>query len=46
VKIRDQGLVRNKAVYLAIGVTCAGAKEILGLWTEQTEGANFWMRGQ
>ena len=38
VKIRDEGLVRNKAVYLAIGVTCAGVKEILGLWIEQTEG--------
>ena len=44
VKIRDEGLVGNKAVYLAIGVTCAGAKEILGLWIEQTEGAKFWMR--
>ena len=44
VKIRDEGLVRNKAVYLAIGVNCAGAKEILGLWIEQTEGAKFWMR--
>lgn len=36
--------MRNKAVYLAIGVTCAGTKEILGLWIEQTEGAKFWMR--
>jgi putative transposase len=36
--------VRNKAVYLAIGVTCAGDKEILGLWIEQTEGAKFWLR--
>lgn len=44
VKIRDEGMVRNKAVYLAIGVNCAGAKEILGLWIEQTEGAKFWMR--
>ncbi|MCE7509563.1 IS256 family transposase [Alloalcanivorax xenomutans] len=44
VKIRDEGLVRNKAVYLAIGVTCAGTKEVLGLWIEQTEGAKFWMR--
>src|SRR5690554_2849438 len=44
VKIRDEGLVRNKAVYLAIGVTCEGTKEILGLWIEQTEGAKFWMR--
>jgi putative transposase len=44
VKIRDEGMVRNKAVYLAIGVTCAGAKEVLGLWIEHTEGAKFWMR--
>ena len=32
VKVRDEGLVRNKAVYLAIGVSCSGRKEILGLW--------------
>jgi putative transposase len=44
VKIRDEGLVRNKAVYLAIGVSCAGEKEVLGLWIEQTEGAKFWLR--
>lgn len=44
VKIRDEGLVRNKAVYLAIGISCAGDKEILGLWIEQTEGAKFWLR--
>lgn len=44
VKIRDEGLVRNKAVYLAIGITCSGEKEILGLWIEQTEGAKFWLR--
>ncbi len=43
VKIRDEG-VRNKAVYLAIGVRCSGHKEILGLWIEQTEGAKFWLR--
>ena len=44
VKIRDEGAVRNKAVYLAIGITCGGRKEVLGLWIEQTEGAKFWMR--
>ena len=43
VKIRDEGLVRNKAVYLAVGVSCAGRKEVLGLWVEQTEGAKFWL---
>ena len=44
VKIRDEGVVRNKAVYLAIGMTAAGAKDVLGLWIEQTEGAKFWLR--
>ena len=44
VKIRDEGLVRNKAVYLAIGMRCSGHKDILGLWIEQTEGAKFWLR--
>jgi len=44
VKIRDEGTVRNKAVYLAIGITLEGTKEILGLWIEQTEGAKFWLR--
>jgi putative transposase len=44
VKVRDEGLVRNKAVYLAIGVRCSGHKEVLGLWIEQTEGAKFWLR--
>ena len=44
VKIRDEGVVRNKAVYLALGVRCDGCKEILGLWIEQAEGAKFWLR--
>jgi putative transposase len=44
VKIRDEGMVRNKAVYLAIGIDCAGEKDVLGLWIEQTEGAKFWLR--
>ena len=44
VKIRDEGLVRNKAVYLAIGITCSGDRDVLGLWIEQTEGAKFWLR--
>lgn len=44
VKIRDEGTVRNKAVYLALGITRAGSKEVLGLWIEQTEGARFWHR--
>ena len=44
VKVRDEGTVRNKAVYLALGVRVDGTKEILGLWIEQTEGAKFWLR--
>jgi putative transposase len=44
VKIRDEGVVKNKAVYLAIGITRQGTKEILGLWIEQTEGAKFWLK--
>jgi len=44
VKIRDEGLVRNKAVYVALGVLPNGTKEILGLWIEQSEGAKFWLR--
>lgn len=44
VKIRDEGSVKNKAVYLAIGVRCSGNKEVLGLWIEQSEGAKFWLR--
>lgn len=44
VKIRDEGTVRNKAVYLALGITRSGSKDVLGLWIEQTEGAKFWHR--
>src|SRR5712671_1834527 len=44
VKIRDEGTVRNKAIYLALGVRPDGSKEPLGLWIEQTEGAKFWLR--
>ncbi len=43
VKVRD-GTVRAKAVYLAIGITMAGEKEVLGLWLAQTEGAKFWLQ--
>ncbi len=43
VKIRDDGSVTNKAVYLALGVNLSGNKELLGLWTAQNEGAKFWM---
>ena len=44
VKIRNEGMVNNRTVYLAIGVRCSGHKEILGLWIEQTQGAKFWLR--
>jgi putative transposase len=44
VKIRDEGFVRNKAVYIALGILPDGTKDILGLWVEQTEGAKFWLR--
>ena len=44
VKIRDEGFVRNKAVYIALGILPGGHKEILGIWIEQTEGAKFWLR--
>src|SRR4051794_40128 len=44
VKVRDQGVVRNKSVYIALAVTLAGAKEVLGLWIEQNEGAKFWLK--
>ena len=44
VKIRDEGLVRNKAVYVALALTAEGEKEVLGLWIEQTEGAKFWLK--
>lgn len=43
VKSRQEGPVRNKAVYLALGVNLEGEKELLGLWIAETEGAKFWM---
>jgi transposase-like protein len=44
VKIRDEGLVKNKAVYVALALNTNGEKEVLGLWVEQTEGAKFWLK--
>ncbi|WP_423191001.1 IS256 family transposase [Achromobacter xylosoxidans] len=44
VKIRDDGGVSNKAVYLALGVQADGQRDVLGLWVEQTEGAKFWLK--
>ena len=44
VKIRDEGMVRSKAIHIALGVRADGRKEVLGLWIEQNEGAKFWLR--
>ena len=44
VKIKEEAVVRNKAVYLALGVLPDGTRDILGLWVENTEGAKFWMK--
>ena len=43
VKIRDEGSVRNKAVYLALGIQRDGTKDVLGMWIQQSEGAKFWL---
>ena len=43
VKVKDQGRVSNKAIYLAIGVNMQGIKEVLGLWASENEGAKFWL---
>jgi putative transposase len=44
VKVRDNGHVMNKAVYLAIGITMEGVKEVLGMWVAENEGAKFWLQ--
>lgn len=44
VKVRDEGTVKNKAIYLALGVRRDGTRDVLGLWIEHTEGAKFWLR--
>lgn len=44
IKIRDEGVVQNKAAYFALGVQPDGTKEVLGFWIAQTEGASFWHR--
>ncbi|WCM91805.1 IS256 family transposase [Acidovorax sp. NCPPB 2350] len=44
VKIREEAVVRNKAIYLALGVLPDGTRDILGLWIENTEGSKFWMK--
>lgn len=44
VKMRHEGRVENRAVFIAIGVNQEGAKEVLGLWTSATEGAKLWLQ--
>jgi putative transposase len=44
VKMRSEGRVENRAVYVAIGITLGGQKEVLGLWTSANEGAKFWLQ--
>jgi putative transposase len=44
VKIRDAGHIRNRAIYVAIGVNLTGNKEVLGLWSGAAEGAKFWLQ--
>jgi transposase-like protein len=44
VKIRGDGVVSNKAIYLALGMLPDGTRDVLGLWVEQTEGAKFWLK--
>ena len=43
IKSRSDGLVRNMAVYLALGINVDGLKEVLGMWIAKTEGAKFWL---
>lgn len=44
VKVKTQGRVPNKAIYLAFGVNLQGLKEVLGMWAADNEGAKFWMQ--
>jgi putative transposase len=44
VKVKSQGRVSNKAIYLAFGVNMQGLKEVLGMWAADAEGAKFWMQ--
>jgi len=43
VKVRQEGRVINKAVFLALGINCEGHKELLGMWISENEGAKFWL---
>src|SRR5207344_2256839 len=43
-KIRDGGSVQRRALYLALGVTLDGDRDVLGMWFQETEGAKFWLQ--
>jgi putative transposase len=43
VKMRHEGRVENRAVYVAIGINLEGKKDVLGIWTSSNEGAKFWL---
>ncbi len=43
-KIREGGTVQRRALYLALGVTLDGDRDVLGMWFQETEGAKFWMQ--
>jgi putative transposase len=43
-KVRDDGVVRNKAAHIALGVDVEGRKQVLGVWIEANEGAKFWLK--
>ena len=44
IKVRDGGTVQRRALYLALGVTLDGDRDVLGMWFQETEGAKFWMQ--
>jgi len=43
VKVREDRSVKSRACYLALGVTCDGEREVLGIWWQETEGSKFWL---
>lgn len=43
VKVRQNGSVINKAVFLALGINTEGQKELLGMWLAENEGEKFWL---
>jgi putative transposase len=44
VKVRNEGHIQNKAIYVVLGIKPEGRKEVLGLWVARTEGAKFWLQ--